>query len=78
MRSTNGLKTPCYDEKNQIDCPNRAVGCHASCDDWGSYLQKRDEFYAKNLKKQEHNSEYFRYLLESKRSIERRIHKYGR
>ena len=36
---------PCYDRKNNIDCPNRSTTCHGTCAKWNEYVEQRDQKY---------------------------------
>lgn len=52
--------SPCYDTVNKIDCPNRKVGCAASCARWKEYVVERDKVYKARYNENVINETYTR------------------
>ena len=48
------IKSPCYDEDLEQECPAKCSGCHATCDDYKKYKLKKLYFTTKlnKLKRQ--------------------------
>lgn len=68
-------ESPCYDKKNKVDCPRRAVGCAVSCPEWKAYLERRESLYgSRKLKKEA----YFASVGHILDRLNQRIRKYGK
>ena len=39
------MKSPCFNEETQTDCPDRCGGCAAKCEKWAAYVEVRNKEY---------------------------------
>lgn len=44
-------KPPCKERQDSPDCPNRAVGCQATCEKYRAFRAERDRLLDENRKK---------------------------